>query len=59
MRAATSRAATRTGAARRRRVWAAARRAGWKGVLVTSHLGPAPAPRYRPPLPTQDDRTPS
>jgi hypothetical protein len=57
--AADSRAATRAGAARRRRVWAAARRAGWKGVLVTSQLGAAGAPQHRPPLTTQGDRTPS
>ncbi|WP_030666457.1 hypothetical protein [Streptomyces cellulosae] len=44
-------AVSRARAARRRRLWAAARRAGWKGVLLTPGLGAArgthdgPSPR--------------
>ncbi|MFG3015609.1 hypothetical protein ACGFZB_35240 [Streptomyces cinerochromogenes] len=51
MRAAASRAATRA---------AAARRAGWKGVLAASDLGAARGgTRRTAPPTTQDDRSPA
>ncbi|GAA3298986.1 hypothetical protein GCM10020295_36000 [Streptomyces cinereospinus] len=58
---------SRARAVRRRRLWAAARRAGWKGVLLTPGLGAArgthdtPSSRapHWPTDPIPDERKPS